>query len=167
MAASLAELQSELMSFPPSSHVRDVCKAGQGAAQCIYLSKADEQSEAADPDYRCGRASSHRQQIDHDLRIRRFTQTGNCSGTLGLLVDNQNLLTGNKTMHHEEFGDTPGVFNGIVVDNGIVLIEGLIALESLVQLDVKPDSIVFSAPHSRNTTTKTTVFFEKPQEPAA
>jgi hypothetical protein len=157
---SPAELASKFASFPGGHQVQEVCKSGQGVAQCRYL--VEHASSTGTRSY-CRKASSYeRDRIDTAVAQGECEAQGdNCPGTLRFIMDNQDLLMGNRTVHHEAGEDTPGTFRGITRRNGIVNVEGIGFTEESADVSITPEGITFSARYIGYAT----VFFDKPQEP--
>ena len=162
MAGSIAEFRSQIIAYPNARRVQDFCRPdSQGGARCKYLSGPLEKAGGTVPDYHCEIATLMGRQLDYHQRHEGVEGDGNCSGTLGFIIEKQQVLMGSATVYHKESEDTPEVFSGISVDNGMVLVGSFNIPEEFVTISVQPDKIVFTTPDSSITET---VFLEKPQE---
>jgi hypothetical protein len=160
MARSISELRAQLQSFPDPDQVKNVCKPGQGATTCRYLSVSPGRNGVG---YACEKATGLRYQIDERVKAGTMGAQGdNCEGLLGVINDNQGLLLGNKTVHHEEGEDYPEEpFKGINVDESAVGVAGFGIAKDFVQINIRDEGIVFTAPYLGYAT----VYFEKPKKP--
>ena len=147
------ELYSTFSSFPSKEHVEVVCKRGKGAETCRYLVMSS--------DYGCAKAKARREVLDRRAQEGKMKAQGdNCSGTLGFIIDNQDLLKGNRTEHREAGYDREGPFDGIRLEDGIFKVAGFSINERFAQIEIRPEGIIFSAPLVGSAI----VFFNKPRE---
>ncbi|MCL4366294.1 hypothetical protein M1437_03645 [Patescibacteria group bacterium] len=153
------ELRLKFTAFPTVQHVQSVCRAGQGAEQCRYLSQ--HVSLTGTQNY-CSRGSEYeRERRDEQVARGDIKARGdNCPGTLGFVIDNQELLMGNRTVHHEAGKDYEGTFTGVHQRNGIIEVAGIGTTARSVDVNISQEGIVFSARYIGFAT----IFFEKPQE---
>ena len=156
---SPAELRSKFTAFPTTQHVQAVCRAGQGEGQCRYLSQRV--NLAGTKNY-CWKGSEYeRECIDTQVAQGYVEAQGdNCPGTLGFVIDNQGLLMGNRTVHHEAGEDYEGTFTGINQRNGIIEVAGIGTAEKSVDVSISHEGIVFAARYIGFAT----IFFDKPQK---
>jgi len=160
MAASIAELRAELQAFPNDTHVETVCKPGQGAATCRYLAVSPGREGTR---YTCEKASGLRPQIDERVKAGTMVAQGdNCGGQLQVIVDNQELLRGSRTVHREDGEEIEGTFDQISVRKGYVGVVGFGYAEDYTRLDVTEEGIDFHFPALGSAT----IFFEKPATPS-
>ncbi len=156
-----AELNSKFASFPTPDHVQTVCRPGQGAQTCRYLSIGPGRDGVR---YGCEKATSVRQTIDQRIKEGTMNSRGdNCRGILGFIADNQADLIGNKAVHHEDGEDTEETFTGINLGDRAVGVVGFGIAEDFAQVTVTQEGLVFTAPYLGYAT----VYFEKPQQAPA
>lgn len=133
--------------------------------RCKYLtSSLNQKTGEAGSDYGCAKAIFMGRQLDYHQGHEGFEGNGNCSGTLGFIIENQGVLMGNATAYHENGEDTQGIFRGITLDEGIVSVGDFNIPERFVGINVQSEKIVFTTPNNR---ISEMVYFDKPQEPKA
>ncbi len=169
MALSRAELHRRFSSFPDSKHIDSVCRLGEGAAQCRYLT---EKITPRDQRYICEKASPVRTSIDETVARGGVLAVGdNCRGVLGFIDDNQKLLVGHDTYRYSvraEDGRTEreeGVFDALIIEDGLVSIDGMLDVEEeKVEVAIDGGGVTLLAIDPKNTNSnsyeKITVFFE-------
>lgn len=162
MARSISELRAGLQAFPDSNRVKNVCKPGQGATTCRYLSV-----ELGDGSrYACEKAGQLRGAIDE--RIKEGTmgaQGDNCGGILEYIAQNQEVLVGNRTLYEERIPtiEEEGTFKVLKIENGTVSLDELGMTEDFALVTIRPDSIHLTVRGVGAFAGSQTVFFEKPQ----
>jgi len=148
------ELYSTFSSFPSKEHIKNVCKRGKGAETCRFLIMG--------PNFECAKATALREALNRRAKEGSMEARGdNCPGTLGFIIDHQELLKGNRTLHIEDgVEDTEGTLEGLKLENGILQVEGFGMAEDFARVDIMRGGIIFSAPYVGSAT----IFFDKPRE---
>lgn len=131
-------------SFPPESHVETFCKPGSGEKTCRYLLMEEK--------FKCAKTSSLRSHIDERVENAEMGAKGdNCGGTLGFIIENQELLKGKPTRQEERPHPTiwEAEFESIVIKNGLTELrttnEGHLGIaEDYTKIDINREGIKFS-----------------------
>jgi len=157
---SAEELYAKFSAFPPEQHVQTICELGTDIQHCRYLAMVPDRQGAPE----CAKASNLRQVLNQRVSDADMVAQGdNCPGTLGFVIENQELLMGNKVIHHEAGEDTPLVFDGIRTNKGFIEVGGFMMNEDFVQIGITPDGITFNAPYIGYAK----VLFERVEQPQA
>ncbi len=160
----MGELVSKLVDFPNQKHVQTVCKPGQGAATCRFLSMMP------DGVYKCEKFASLGRYLNYRAESGDLTAQGdNCEGVLGLIAENQEELMGNRIIHTEDGEDTQSVFDGVRSKGGY---KGSLGVgdfgyaQEFTTISLEKRGIVFTAPFGERAVVTFKKANEQPQQPA-
>lgn len=163
--ATRAELYQKFASFPNKGHVEAVCKPGQGAATCRYLS-VDPQRPNGEM-FSCQKYGTLREAIDERVKEGTMRAQGdNCGGLVEFMQQNQSDLEGNSTHYVERMPtiELDGTFDGITAEKGNVHMGELAISEDFALLEVRQDGITLTARGVGAFVGEQTVYFEKPRK---